>query len=112
VSFSGGGQAIAGAIELNPSLPGLQGLYGQALLNTGDPDAAADAFQKELVSDPNHFEANLYLAQILLARAKWERCGSPGAACVASTSDSLEANLEMADSECWRGQAAKSPPRT
>jgi tetratricopeptide (TPR) repeat protein len=63
---------LASAIELNPSLPGLQSLYGQALLNTGDPDAAADAFRKELASDPNQFEANLYLAQILTARSQWK----------------------------------------
>jgi tetratricopeptide (TPR) repeat protein len=62
---------LASAIELNPALPGLQALYGQALLNTGDPDAAAAAFRKELAADPNSFEANFYLAQILVARSQW-----------------------------------------
>jgi tetratricopeptide (TPR) repeat protein len=63
---------LASAIEINPSLSGLQSLYGQALLNTGDPDAAAEAFRKELASDPNQFEANLYLGQILMARLQWK----------------------------------------
>jgi tetratricopeptide (TPR) repeat protein len=63
---------LASAIELNPSLPGLESLYGQALLNTGDPDGAASAFQKELASNPNDFGANLYLAEIFIARKKWE----------------------------------------
>jgi tetratricopeptide (TPR) repeat protein len=61
---------LASAIELNPSLPGLESLYGQALLNTGDPDAAAAAFRKELASNPNDFAANLYLADIFIARNK------------------------------------------
>src|SRR5262249_54369636 len=65
-------QQLASAIELNPNLPGLQSLYGQALLNTGDPDAAAEAFRKELASDPNQFEANLYLAQVLTSRSPWK----------------------------------------
>jgi Flp pilus assembly protein TadD len=59
------------AIQLNPNLPGLESLYGQSLLNTGDPDAAARAFRKELVSNPNDFAANLSLAEILIARRKW-----------------------------------------
>jgi Flp pilus assembly protein TadD len=62
---------LGSATELNPNLPGLESLYGQALLNTGDPDAAASAFQKELASNPNDFEANLYLAEIFIARRKW-----------------------------------------
>jgi tetratricopeptide (TPR) repeat protein len=62
---------FARAIELNPSLPGLQSFYGQALLNTGDPDAAASAFQKELASNPSDFAATLYLAEIFIARKKW-----------------------------------------
>ena len=99
---------LAGAIELNPSLPGLQGLYGQALLNTGDPDAAADAFQKELVSDPNHFEANLYLAQILLARAKWSDADPLVQRALQVRPDSLEANLEMADLNVGEGKLQKA----
>ncbi|MGI9072379.1 MAG: tetratricopeptide repeat protein [Bryobacteraceae bacterium] len=62
---------FARAIELNPNLSGLQSFYGRALLNTGDPDAAAGAFQQELASNPSDFAANLYLAEIFLARKKW-----------------------------------------
>jgi Flp pilus assembly protein TadD len=62
---------LSSATELNQNLPGLESLYGQALLNTGDPDAAAGAFQKELTSNPNDFAANLYLAEIFIARRKW-----------------------------------------
>jgi len=95
---------LGGAIELNPSLPGLQGLYGQALLNTGDPDAAAAAFRKELESDPNHFESNLYLSQILLARSKWSEADPLVRHALQVRPDSLEANLALADLQIGEGK--------
>jgi tetratricopeptide (TPR) repeat protein len=95
---------LRGAIELNPSLPGLQGLYGQALLNTGDPDAAAVAFRKELESDPNHFESNLYLAQILLARSKWSEADPLVRRALQVRPDSLDANLDMANLQVGEGK--------
>lgn len=87
---------LASAIELNPNLPGLQSLYGQALLNTGDPDAAAEAFRKELASDPNQFEANLYLAQILTARSQWKDAEPLVRHALRVRHDSLAAALELA----------------
>jgi Flp pilus assembly protein TadD/peroxiredoxin len=59
---------LLSAAELNPKLPELQSLLGRALLNTGDPDAAAAAFRKELAANRNDFAANLGLGQILAAR--------------------------------------------
>src|SRR5258708_3285261 len=56
------------AIELNPNVPSLQSFYGQALLNTGDADAAAKAFRSELAANPNDFDANFQLAAILSNR--------------------------------------------
>jgi len=56
---------LAGAIRLNPKLPQLQSFYGLALLNTGDPDAAAAAFRLELAGNPNDYASNLALGQIL-----------------------------------------------
>jgi tetratricopeptide (TPR) repeat protein len=56
---------LASAIALNSNLPQLESFYGRALLATGDPDAAAAAFRKELLRDPNDYGANLGLAQIL-----------------------------------------------
>jgi tetratricopeptide (TPR) repeat protein len=88
---------FAGAIELNPALPDLEAFYGRALLNTGDPDAAAEAFRKELASDPNHFEANLYLSQILGERKQWSDADPLARRAVLVRPDSLEAQLEVAD---------------
>lgn len=59
---------LASAAELNPHLPLLQSFYGQALLSTGDPDGATQAFRQELAADPNDYRSNLGLAQILAAR--------------------------------------------
>ena len=39
-------------MELNPKLPDVYAYYGQALLRTGDPDAAAEAFRKALAANP------------------------------------------------------------
>jgi tetratricopeptide (TPR) repeat protein len=87
---------LASAIELNPSLPGLQSLYGQALLNTGDPDAAAEAFRKERTSDPNQFEANLFLAQILTSRSQWKDAEPLLQQALRVRPDSFAAALELA----------------
>jgi tetratricopeptide (TPR) repeat protein len=56
---------LASAIRLNPKLPQLQSFCGLALLNTGDPDAAAAAFRLELAGNPNDYASNLALGQIL-----------------------------------------------
>ena len=58
-------------IEINPSLPSVYSYYGQALLYTGDADGAQAAFRKALTEDPNDFEANLRLGQILEARQRY-----------------------------------------
>jgi Flp pilus assembly protein TadD/thiol-disulfide isomerase/thioredoxin len=56
---------FASAVELNPRLPQLQSFYGLALLNTGDPEAAAVAFRQELTGNPNDYTSSLSLGQIL-----------------------------------------------
>jgi len=49
------------AIELNPKLPGVHALLGQAKLNDGDPEGARKAFLKELEQNPADYDANLQL---------------------------------------------------
>ena len=53
------------AVELNPKLPGVRGLYGQALLESGNPDLARAELQAELAANPLDFDANLYLGVLL-----------------------------------------------
>ena len=62
---------LASAAELNPELPQLQSLYGQALLLTGDADGAAAALRKELSGNPNDYAANLFLGDILTTRKQF-----------------------------------------
>jgi tetratricopeptide (TPR) repeat protein len=88
---------FAGATELNPNLPDLQASYGHALLNTGDPDAAAAAFRKELAADAHHFEANLYLAQILSSRREWNQAAPLAQRALTARPNSLDVKLLMAD---------------
>ena len=53
------------AVAADPALPSLLSYYGRALLFTGDPEGASKAFRDQLASDPNDYEANLQLAEIL-----------------------------------------------
>ncbi len=56
------------ALALQPGLPSLRSTYGQALLFTGDPDGALQAFRAALADTPNDYEAAFYLASILARR--------------------------------------------
>jgi len=49
------------AAEMNPELPTVHSLLGRAYTRTGDREKAIEAFRRELVTNPNDFEANLYL---------------------------------------------------
>jgi tetratricopeptide (TPR) repeat protein len=69
--YPGAVKQLESAAALNPKVPELQAYYGQALLATGDPDAAAQAFQAELASNPNNYAANLGLGQILTVRKQF-----------------------------------------
>ncbi|MFN7994763.1 MAG: tetratricopeptide repeat protein [Bryobacteraceae bacterium] len=70
-NFATAAQELQKAIALNPEMPSIHSWYGQALLETGDPDGAAVAFRKELESDPTDFEANARLGQILSSRRQF-----------------------------------------
>lgn len=56
------------AIELDPSIPGLWTMTGQARDALGDTDAAEAAFQAALRAEPRDFTANLYLGAIHLKK--------------------------------------------
>jgi tetratricopeptide (TPR) repeat protein len=60
-------KALARAIQLSPSLPHIYSYYGQALIFTGDPDAALAAFEKQLAADRNDYDAN-YQSGVILSR--------------------------------------------
>jgi len=53
------------ALELNPKLPTINAWHGRVLMRLGDTDKAKSAFKVELASNPNDFDANLYLGVLL-----------------------------------------------
>jgi tetratricopeptide (TPR) repeat protein len=55
-----------------------------------------------LTEDPNHFEANLYLAQVLIARKKWSEADPVVHRALQMRPDSLDAKLVLAD--LYRGE--------
>lgn len=52
------------AAELNPALPGVYSLLGQALQRMADAPAAEEAYKRALEQDPNDFDANLQLGNM------------------------------------------------
>jgi tetratricopeptide (TPR) repeat protein len=95
---------FSAAIELNPSLPDLQSAYGRALLDTGDAEAASEAFRKELMSDLGSFDANFYLAQIHLAKREWSAAEPLVTRSLELRPDSLESKLALADLDIGEGK--------
>jgi tetratricopeptide (TPR) repeat protein len=62
--LAGGLADLQKAVELNPELPGVHALYGQALLETGNRDRAVQELKAELSRNPSDFEANLVLGML------------------------------------------------
>ena len=62
---------FARAVQLDPRLPSAHASLGQALMQLGDTDDAAQEFQKELEGNPNDYDANLFLGVILRQRQQY-----------------------------------------
>ncbi len=101
---------FASAIDLNAHLPQLQSFYGQALLNTGDPDAASAAFRQELGSNPGDFDSNLGLAQILIARKQFHESAPLAKRALLLHPDSAAAKLALAECLSGSGQFGDARP--
>jgi len=95
---------LSAAAELNPRLPQLQSLYGRALLNTGDPDAAEEAFRKELAGNPNDYAANLGLGQILVARKQFQEAMPPLRHALLIRAQSADAQAALASALAGAGK--------
>ena len=65
---------IRQALDANARVPLVNFLHGQCLMDekTNDFPAAIAAFRAELAADPNHFESNLFLGNLLREGARHE----------------------------------------
>ncbi len=109
--FAGARDEFGKAVALNGNLPGVHGLYGQALHLTGDSDQSSKEFQSEVAVDPYNFEANLQLganarqqheygqAERYFRRALETRPGDPGVRYQLALIDFDQGRLEQARQE-------------
>jgi tetratricopeptide (TPR) repeat protein len=100
---------LANAINLNPKLAGLQSLYGRALLNTGDPDGAIEAFRAELAGNVDDYTANLGLGQIFAERKRRDEALKHLRLALQMRPDSAEVKLSLA--ECLRASGRSREAR-
>jgi tetratricopeptide (TPR) repeat protein len=63
------------ALELNPSLPGLYTMDGQAHDALGDTEKSIPAFEAALRADPKDFTADLYLGITRLKQRDFDKAG-------------------------------------
>jgi tetratricopeptide (TPR) repeat protein len=101
---------FAGALKLNPAVPGLHSWYGQALLATGDPEAASQAFREELQQNPNDFDSNLRLGQILLQRKASDEALPLLDKAAAERPQSFEAHMSFARAELQKRDYDRAIP--
>jgi tetratricopeptide (TPR) repeat protein len=66
--YEGARRDLEEALRLAPTMPGIYTQVGIARDKTGDTTNAEAAFRQGLKSDPNDFQANLYLGAILYKR--------------------------------------------
>jgi tetratricopeptide (TPR) repeat protein len=71
--LTGSLEDLAKAVALNPNLPGVHSLYGQALLETGNRDKARAELEQALAQDALDFDANLLLGVMLKDDAEYAR---------------------------------------
>ena len=87
---------FARAESLNPNLPAVNGWLGKAHMNVGETEKAAEAFRKELATNPNDYDSNLLLGVLLKQDQsppkRWSASRRPPA-CPRSSRGALSAGL-------------------
>jgi len=95
---------LEAALALNPQLPRIQTLAGEARDKAGDAAAAESAFRAALKSDPNDFDANLYLGAILYKRRDTDEAKSYLDKALSLNPESTLARYELAMWKSTSGQ--------
>ncbi|MEP6538259.1 MAG: tetratricopeptide repeat protein [Bryobacteraceae bacterium] len=97
--YPGAVKQLSAALALNADLPSLHSYYGQALLATGDPNGAAEAFRKELEHNPNDFDSSLRLGEIYKQRRSFSEAQPLLERAAMQRPQSLEAQADLAGLE-------------
>ena len=92
------------AVRINASLPGVWTLDGIAHDRDGDPEGAEAAFRRALQSNPNDFDANIYLGAILYKRRAMDESKQYLSKALALEPGSPMAQYEMAMWESVSGE--------
>jgi tetratricopeptide (TPR) repeat protein len=103
-------QELAAALKDDPNSPGLESQYGEALLLTGDPDAAETAFRAALTLDRNDPVAALGVAQIAVARRQFAAAVPQAKQALQQQPGNAEAKLTLAEALLGTGAAGDSLP--
>lgn len=96
------------AMHLDPSLPGLSTMIGQAYYGLGDIKSATAAFRRSLRANPWDFSANLDLGAIQLAEQNYESARPLLELALETKPDVPLARLEMAKLNAATGKYAEA----
>ena len=118
--FPSAAKELAASAEKGTDLPGLQSLLGHALLNTGDPDAALQSFDKALKQNANDAGALREKSEILIARKQFAAAEPLIRRAALLLPNDLETSLalaevllhdkKLADARHYAEQAVKAEP--
>ena len=92
------------ALEIDPSIPGLWTLAGQARDALGDTEAAQSAFEAALRADPRDATANLYLGAIRLKQRDVDGARPLLELALQLQPDNPQARLQMAKVDSMSGK--------
>jgi tetratricopeptide (TPR) repeat protein len=99
------------ARAVNPNVPLSNYLYGECLMQQNlDWEGAASAFRRELELDPNHFESNLFLGNLLREAGKADEALTYVARAAGLRPDSLAVKFSMGALYVSLGRSSEALP--
>jgi tetratricopeptide (TPR) repeat protein len=108
--LAGGLEDLGKAVALNPELPGVHSLYGQALLETGNRDKARAELLEEVKRNPLDFDANLYLGVMLKDEAEYDQAMTHFARALGVRPGDAGVRYQIATIHVARGETERALP--